>query len=161
MRLRQICLVAEDLQTSLETLAELLGSPVMYRDPEVAHFGLENGLIMTGGDFDEAAGFVGAPVNVRARVRRARRGTERADGSFESRVGGSSNRGARRCAPAKRDGCGEASVNRFRHAPLKRRARVLSRLFPRRRTVRLGNPHPPNAKTHARQSRNSRRRRMR
>jgi hypothetical protein len=73
--------------------------------------------IISGGDFDEAAGFVGAPVNVRARVRRARRGTERADGSFESRVGGSSNRGARRCAPAKRDGCGEASVNRFRHAP--------------------------------------------
>ena len=53
MRLRQICLVAEDLQTSLETLAELLGSPVMYRDPEVAQFGLENGLIMTGGDFVE------------------------------------------------------------------------------------------------------------
>ena len=53
MRLRQICLVAEDLQTSLETLAELLGSPVMYHDPDVAHFGLENGLIMTGGDFIE------------------------------------------------------------------------------------------------------------
>lgn len=53
MRLRQICLVAKDLQTSLETLVELLGSPVMYRDPEVAHFGLENGLIMTGGDFVE------------------------------------------------------------------------------------------------------------
>ena len=53
MRLRQICLVAEDLQTSLKTLAELLGSPVTYRDPEVAQFGLENGLIMTGGDFVE------------------------------------------------------------------------------------------------------------
>ena len=53
MRLRQICLVAEDLRASLETLADLLASPVMYRDPEVAHFGLENGLIMTGGDFVE------------------------------------------------------------------------------------------------------------
>jgi|GEM_PF-91718 len=53
MRLRQICLVAENLQTSLETLAELLGSPVVFRDPDVAHFGLENGLIMTGGDFVE------------------------------------------------------------------------------------------------------------
>ena len=53
MRLRQICIVAEDLQMSLETLAELLGSPVIYRDPGVAHFGLENGLIMTGGDFVE------------------------------------------------------------------------------------------------------------
>jgi hypothetical protein len=82
--------------------------------------------IISGGDFDEAAGFVGAPVNVRARVRRARRGTERADGSFESRVGGSSNRGARRCAPAKRDGCGEASVNRFRHARRKNAERAFS-----------------------------------
>ena len=53
MRLRQICLVAENLQSSLETLADLLASPVIYRDPEVAHFGLENGLIMTGGDFVE------------------------------------------------------------------------------------------------------------
>ena len=53
MRLRQICLVAEDLQSSLETLADLLASPVIYRDPEVAQFGLENGLIMTGGDFVE------------------------------------------------------------------------------------------------------------
>jgi len=53
MRLRQICLVAENLQSSLEILADLLASPVIYRDPEVAHFGLENGLIMTGGDFVE------------------------------------------------------------------------------------------------------------
>ena len=53
MRMRQICLVAEDLQSRLETLADLLASPVIYRDPEVAQFGLENGLIMTGGDFVE------------------------------------------------------------------------------------------------------------
>ena len=53
MRLRQICLVAENLKSSLEMLADLLASPVIYRDPEVAQFGLENGLIMTGGDFVE------------------------------------------------------------------------------------------------------------
>ena len=53
MRLRQICLVAEDLKSSLEMLSDLLASPVIYRDPEVAQFGLENGLIMTGGDFVE------------------------------------------------------------------------------------------------------------
>ena len=53
MRLRQICLVAEDLKSSLETLADLLASPVIYRDPEVSIFGLENGLVMTGGDFVE------------------------------------------------------------------------------------------------------------
>ena len=53
MRLRQICLVAEDLEKSLETLAALLDSPVIFRDPGVAHFGLANGLIMTGGDFVE------------------------------------------------------------------------------------------------------------
>ena len=53
MRLRQICLVAENLQSSLETLADLLDSPIIYKDPEVAQFGLDNGLIMTGGDFVE------------------------------------------------------------------------------------------------------------
>ena len=53
MRLRQICLVAEDLKSSLEMLSDLLASPVIYHDPEVAQFGLENGLIMTGGDFVE------------------------------------------------------------------------------------------------------------
>ena len=53
MRLRQICLVAEDLENSLLTLSTLLDSPVMFKDPSVAEFGLDNGLIMTGGDFVE------------------------------------------------------------------------------------------------------------
>ena len=53
MRLRQICLVADALEETLATLKELLASPVMYRDPEVAYFGLANGLIMSGGDFIE------------------------------------------------------------------------------------------------------------
>ena len=48
-----ICLVAEDLKSSLEMLSDLLASPVIYCDPQVAQFGLENGLIMTGGDFVE------------------------------------------------------------------------------------------------------------
>ena len=74
MRLRQICLVAEDLQTSLETLAELLGSPVMYRDPDVAHFGLENGLIMTGGDFIEVVSPLASADNTAAGRHLARYG---------------------------------------------------------------------------------------
>lgn len=53
MRLRQICLVAQDLEPTLKTLETLFDSPVIFRDPGVAHFGLENGLIMTGGDFLE------------------------------------------------------------------------------------------------------------
>ena len=74
MRLRQICLVAENLQSSLETLAGLLASPVIYRDPEVAHFGLENGLIMTGGDFVEVVSPLARAGDTAAGRHLARRG---------------------------------------------------------------------------------------
>ena len=53
MRLRQLCLVAQDLEPTLDTLAALLGVPVSYRDPGVGHFGLANGLFAVGGDFLE------------------------------------------------------------------------------------------------------------
>ena len=74
MRLRQICLVAENLQSSLETLAGLLASPIIYRDPEVAHFGLENGLIMTGGDFVEVVSPLARAGDTAAGRHLARRG---------------------------------------------------------------------------------------
>ena len=53
MRLRQICLIASELEPTLEKLSGLLGAAVCFRDPEVAHFGLKNALFEFGGDFLE------------------------------------------------------------------------------------------------------------
>ncbi len=53
MRLRQLCLIAQDLEPTLDTLAALFGIKVCYRDPGVAQFGLANGLFALGGDFLE------------------------------------------------------------------------------------------------------------
>ncbi len=58
MRLRQICLIARDLEASLGQLTALLDVPVCYRDPNIIQFGLANGLMMLGGDFLEVV----APV---------------------------------------------------------------------------------------------------
>ncbi len=48
LRLRQICLVAEKLAPVEEALCDVLGVKVCYRDPGVAHFGLENALFPIG-----------------------------------------------------------------------------------------------------------------
>jgi len=53
MRLRQVCLVAENLEPTLETLGTLLDAEVCYRDPGISFFGLENGLFPVGTDFLE------------------------------------------------------------------------------------------------------------
>ncbi|NBR79250.1 MAG: hypothetical protein EBT71_04305 [Alphaproteobacteria bacterium] len=53
MRLRQICLVAHELEPTLAQLCGLLQTDIIYRDPGVAHFGLANGLLQSGGDFIE------------------------------------------------------------------------------------------------------------
>ncbi len=53
MRLRQIALVAADLEPSLDQLGQLLREPVCYRDPGVGEFGLVNGLIPVGDTFLE------------------------------------------------------------------------------------------------------------
>jgi hypothetical protein len=48
LRLRQIALVAERLAPVERDLTEVLGIQVCYRDPGVAHFGLENALMPIG-----------------------------------------------------------------------------------------------------------------
>jgi len=53
MRLRQVCFVAEDLESSLLELSKIFKTDVCFRDPGVGHFGLANGLLEVGGDFIE------------------------------------------------------------------------------------------------------------
>lgn len=58
LRLRQIALVAERLAPVERDLTEVLGIRVCYRDPGVAHFGLENALMPIGNQLLEVV----APV---------------------------------------------------------------------------------------------------
>jgi catechol 2,3-dioxygenase-like lactoylglutathione lyase family enzyme len=53
IRLRQVALVARDLDTAVEELCERLGLTVCYRDPGVDAFGLHNALMMIGDQFLE------------------------------------------------------------------------------------------------------------
>ncbi|MCP5028263.1 MAG: hypothetical protein GY929_18455 [Actinomycetia bacterium] len=53
MRLRQIALVAHDLEATLADLGEELGADVCFRDPGVGAFGLHNGLLALGDTFLE------------------------------------------------------------------------------------------------------------
>jgi hypothetical protein len=58
LRLRQIALVAEKLAPVEEELKDVLGIEVCFRDPGVAHFGLENALFPVGNQLLEVV----APV---------------------------------------------------------------------------------------------------
>jgi hypothetical protein len=58
LRLRQICLVAPALGPAEADITALLGVPVVYRDPNVAAYGLENALWPLGPDILEVV----APV---------------------------------------------------------------------------------------------------
>lgn len=44
-RMRQICLVAPRLEPVVSDIAAIMGLTVCYRDPNVAHYGLENALL--------------------------------------------------------------------------------------------------------------------
>ncbi len=72
MRLRQVCLVAEKLEPTVEALGELLQADVCFRDPGITFFGLENALFPLGSDFLEVV----APIREDAAAARhlARRG---------------------------------------------------------------------------------------
>ena len=50
VRLRQIALVAKDLAKAKDILTNVLGTEVIYVDPEVGQWGLENFLVALGGD---------------------------------------------------------------------------------------------------------------
>jgi len=53
LRLRQICLVARELEPVVEDLCAVFGVKVCHRDPAVAHFGLQNALMPFGSSFLE------------------------------------------------------------------------------------------------------------
>jgi hypothetical protein len=53
MRLRQVALVANDLEPHAAALKRVLGLEVAYRDPAVAVFGLVNAVFPVGGEFLE------------------------------------------------------------------------------------------------------------
>jgi catechol 2,3-dioxygenase-like lactoylglutathione lyase family enzyme len=53
MRLRQVALVARDLESSVAALCAQLGLSVCFRDPGVAYFGLHNALMPVGDTFLE------------------------------------------------------------------------------------------------------------
>ena len=53
MRLRQIALVAKDLEPVTKGLSDVFGVNVAYRDPGVGIFGLVNAVMPVGGDFLE------------------------------------------------------------------------------------------------------------
>lgn len=53
MHIRQICLVAHDLEPAVSTLCEVLGLEVGYRDPGVGVFGLHNAVMPLGTQFLE------------------------------------------------------------------------------------------------------------
>lgn len=53
IHLRQICLVAHDLTSTVETLEDVLGIPVVFEDPAVGRYGLENRLLLVGTQFLE------------------------------------------------------------------------------------------------------------
>ena len=53
LRLRQICLVAQDLEPAVDTLCDVLGLQVCHRDPGVERFGLHNALMRIGNRFIE------------------------------------------------------------------------------------------------------------
>ncbi len=53
LRLRQIALVAPELEPAVDELKSLFGLEVCFRDPGVAHFGLVNALLPLGNQFIE------------------------------------------------------------------------------------------------------------
>jgi len=53
IRLRQICLVANQLAPVVEDFKAVMGLEVCFKDPEVAVFGLENSLMPVGSNFIE------------------------------------------------------------------------------------------------------------
>ncbi len=58
LRLRQICLVADELRTAVDDLKAVLGIEECFHDPAVAKYGLENALMPIGRNFLEVV----APV---------------------------------------------------------------------------------------------------
>ena len=74
MRIRQIVFAAEDLTSTLDTLGTILNGLMVFRDPGVAAFGLDNGLLLSGGDFIEVVSPLAGHDDTAAGRHIARRG---------------------------------------------------------------------------------------
>ena len=74
MRIRQIVFAADALEPTLNSLSAVLNGPVVFRDPGVAHFGLKNGLLVSGGDFIEVVSPLAGATDTAAGRHLARRG---------------------------------------------------------------------------------------
>lgn len=61
LRLRQICLVAHELEPVVDDLRAVLGLQVCHRDPGVARFGLHNALMRIGSNFIEVVAPLAGP----------------------------------------------------------------------------------------------------
>jgi hypothetical protein len=75
LRLRQICLVAEELAPAVDALSEVLGLATCFHDPAVGVYGLENALLPVGTNFLEVV----APLDMN---------TDTAGGRYLQRRGG-------------------------------------------------------------------------
>ena len=53
IRLRQVAMIAPDLDPIVDELCDVFGAPVVFRDPGVAEFGLRNALLLIGDQFLE------------------------------------------------------------------------------------------------------------
>jgi len=73
IRLRQVALVAHDLDASVRSLCEALGLTVCFRDPGVGEFGLTNALMAVGDQFLEVVAPTG-PGTTAGRLLERRRG---------------------------------------------------------------------------------------
>jgi hypothetical protein len=60
LRLKQICLVAADLDPVEEELKAILGLEVAYSDPGLSQFGLRNIMLPIGNSFSNAAAAMAA-----------------------------------------------------------------------------------------------------
>ena len=157
MRLRQIALVARELEPVVDDLCAVLGLEVCYRDPGVAEFGLHNALMPIGTSFLEvvspdARGHHRGPAARAARRRRRLHG-DRADRRPRSR------HEARRRARHPRGLEGEARRRRDdppAPARRRRRDRVVRRDAPAR-VVALGGTDVEGARAHGRDARARRR----
>ena len=61
LRLRQICLVAEELAPAVDALSDVLGLATCFHDPAVGVYGLENALLPVGTNFLEVV----APLDLK------------------------------------------------------------------------------------------------
>lgn len=66
-RLRQICLVAPQLEPVVGDIAAIMGLTVCYRDPNVARYGLENALLPVDTILLEVAALIRQPVRTGTR----------------------------------------------------------------------------------------------